>query len=390
MRVLVSAGDASGDAHSAELVEALRRRVGDVEVFGLGGRALAGVGAELAVDQRDLAIGGLVEALGALRVAARALRRIVHRARASRPDLVVLVDSPEINLPLARRLQPLRRAGVPLLYYISPQVWAWRTRRARALARRVDRLAVIFPFERGIYRGTGLPVDFVGHPLVDRMRAVRDTLDRDGARRALGLDATAACVALLPGSRRNEIATGLATQLETARELVARHPRLRVLLAVAPTLDRVWLDEQIAAAGLPAGFPLQAVEGQTHAAIRAADVVVAKPGTGTVEVTLLERPLVSVGRAHPVTAALMRRLIRVPSFTMPNLIAGLPVVPEFLQREARPASIAAAVEELLEGPARELQLARLRAVARRLGSGGAAARAAEIAEMMTRGSVAPA
>lgn len=390
MRVLLSAGDASGDSHSAELVEALRERVGEVEVFGLGGRALAGVGAELVVDQRELAIGGLVEALGALRVATRALRRIVQRARDTRPDLVVLVDSPEINLPLARRLQPLRRAGIPLLYYISPQVWAWRTRRVRALARRVDRLAVIFPFERDIYRGTGLRVDFVGHPLVDRMRAVRDALDRAGARRALGLDPDAPCVALLPGSRRNEIATGLGIQLEAARALVARHPDLRVLLAVAPTLDGRWLEDQVAAAGLPSGFPLQPVEGQTHTAIRAADVVVAKPGTGTVEVTLLERPLVSVGRAHPVTAALMRRLIRVPSFTMPNLIAGLPVVPEFLQREARPASIAAAVEELLAGPARELQLTRLRAVARRLGAGGAAARAAEIAETMTRGSVAPA
>ncbi len=390
MRVLLSAGDASGDTHSAELVEALRERVGAVEVFGLGGRALAGAGAELVVDQRDLAIGGLVEALGALRVATRALRRIVRRAGDTRPDLVVLVDSPEINLPLARRLQPLRRAGVPLLYYISPQVWAWRTRRVRALARRVDRLAVIFPFERDIYRGTGLPVDFVGHPLVDRMRAVRDTLDRAGARRALGLDSEAPCVTLLPGSRRNEIATGLGIQLQAARALVARHPELRVLLAVAPTLDRAWLEDQVAAAGLPSGFPLQPVEGQTPVAIRAADVVVAKPGAGTVEVTLLERPLVSVGRAHPVTAALMRRLIRVPSFTMPNLIAGLPVVPEFLQREARPASIAAAVEELLAGPARELQLSRLRAVARRLGTGGAAARAAEIAETMTRGSVAPA
>lgn len=390
MRVMISAGDASGDAHSAEFLEALRGRVGGLDAYGLGGRALEAAGVELCVDQRDLAVGGLVEALGAVRVATRALRTLVERARSARPDLVVLVDTPEINLPLAKRLQALRRSGVPILYYISPQVWAWRTARIRTLARRVDRLAVIFPFERGIYRGTGLPVDFVGHPLVDRMRAVRERWDRESARAALSIPSNACCVALLPGSRRNEITTGLGVQLEAARVLAARRTDVEFVLAVAPTLDRVWLEERVARAGLEPGFPLRLLDDQTHTLIRASDLVLAKPGTGTVEVTLLERPLVTVGRAHPFTAMLMRRLIRVPSFTMPNLVAGRTVVPEFLQREAEPALIAAAMEELLASPAREMQLERLGAVARRLGAGGAAARAAAIAEMMARGPVAAA
>jgi lipid-A-disaccharide synthase len=390
MRLLISSGDASGDAHSAELVEALRARVGELEVYGLGGHALASAGMEVCVDQRELAVGGLVEVLGVLGVAARALRRLVRRAQETRPDLVVLVDTPEINLPLARRLQPLRRAGVPILYYISPQVWAWRASRARTLARRVDRLAVIFPFERDIYRRTKLPVDFVGHPLVDRMRAVREEWERAGAREALSISPDAPCVALLPGSRRNEIETGLRTHLDAARALGARRPEVQFALAVAPTIDRSWLERAVESAGLPEGFPLRLVGGQTLVLIRAADVALAKPGTGTLEVTLLERPLVTAGRAHPLTASLMRRLVRVPSFTMPNLIAGHPVVPEFLQENAAPERIAEALEELLAGPARELQLERLGAVARRLGEGGASERAAQIAETMVRGTLAAA
>jgi lipid-A-disaccharide synthase len=207
-------------------------------------------------------------------------------------------------------------------------------------------------------------------------------LDAAGARRELGLDCAIRWVALLPGSRRNEIRHQLPLQLETARRLHARDPRVGFVLALAPSIPSEMVGEAVAAAGLPATLRLELVSGQTYSAIRAAEVVLAKPGTATVEVALLERPMVVMGRAHPITAAIVRRAVRVTFLAMPNLIAGERIVPEFLQERARPEAMAEALAALFEGPAREEQLARLRQVARALGEGGSARRAAEIAEEM--------
>ncbi|MDJ0867206.1 MAG: lipid-A-disaccharide synthase [Myxococcota bacterium] len=374
--VLISAGDASGEAHAADLVRALRARRPGLSGFGLGGDAMRAAGVELLVEQRELAVAGLVEVLGTVRRVFDAWRRLAAAARERRPALAILVDAPEFNLPLARRLQ---RQGVPILYYISPQVWAWRTGRVRKLARRVDRMAVIFPFEVDVYAGTGLRVEFVGHPLVERMREVREKHDRADARASLGIAGERELVVLLPGSRRNEIQTGLGVQLEAARALHARRPDTAFVLALAPSLHPDAVRAGIRAAALPPQLALQVVEGRTHEAVVAADVALAKPGTATLEVALLGCPLVVVGRAHPLTAAVMRRLVRVPSFAMPNLIAGAPIVPEFLQGDAVPDRVAAALADLVRGPARELQLARLAEVAQRLGTGGAAARTASMA-----------
>ena len=382
--VLLAAGDASGDAHAAELVAALRARVPDAVCFGLGGEAMKRAGVDLLVAQHELAIGGLVEVVGTLPRVFAAWRRLLRAARARRPALVVLVDSPELNLPLAGRL---RRLGVPILYYIAPQVWAWRTGRLRKIARRVDRLAVIFPFEVPLFASAGIRVDFVGHPLVDRVGALAARLDRAGARALLGLDAGRGLVALLPGSRHNEVARGLPLQLDVARRLQAQVPGVAFALALAPTVR----EEEVAPALAEAearGLRVQVVAGRTHELLRAADVAVVKPGTATLEAALLGCPLVACGRAHPLTALAIRPMIRVPSWTLPNLIAGAPIVPEFLQEAAVPERIAAALAGLLAGPARELQLARLADVARRLGPGGAAARAAAIAEEMLGGGVA--
>jgi len=380
--VLLSAGDASGDAHAAALVRALRARAPGLRVLGLGGVEMEKAGVELVVHQRELAVGGLVEVLTSARRAVSAWRRLGRALEAARPGLVVLVDSPDLNLPFARRV---RRAGIPILYYISPQVWAWRRGRIRKIARRVQRMAVIFPFEPAVYAHTRLPVDFVGHPLVESMARVVAAHDRAGARAALSLEPERPLVLLLPGSRRNEVHHGLDLQLAVARHLHERHPRLAFALALAPTLEEADVRARVRRAGLPAGLRLDLVCGRTHEAIRACDVALAKPGTITVEVALLERPLVVAARAHPISAFLARRLVRVPSLTMPNLIAGASVVPEFIQQDARPERIGAAVESLLEGPARELQLARLAEVRRRLGDGGAAERAAAIALGMLGG-----
>jgi lipid-A-disaccharide synthase len=380
-RIVVSAGDASGELHAAAFVEALRARLPDARICGLGGAELEKAGVELLVHQRELAIGGLVEVLGSAPRVLRAWRRM-GRALDARPDLVVLVDSPDFNLPLARRA---RRRGVPVLYYVSPQVWAWRRGRVRKIARRVDRLAVIFPFEPAFYAGTGLAVEFVGHPLVERMERFAAGCDRARARAGLGLDPAALVVLLLPGSRRNELRFGLGLQLECARRLAEREPRARFLVALPASIARDGVEAAVRAAALPATVRVDVVQGRTYEAVRAADVALAKPGTVTVELALLGCPLVVAARAHRLSAAIGRRVLRVPSFTMVNLVAGAPVVPEFLQEQARPERIAEAVLALAAGPARELQLLQLARVRERLGRGGAAERAAAIAAEMVAG-----
>lgn len=378
-RVLVSAADASGEAHAAELVEALRARRPDLRFFGVGGEAMERAGVELVVPQRELAIGGLFEVLGSVPRVWRAWRRLARALARERPDLAVLVDAPDFNLPLARRL---RRAAVPVLYYVSPQVWAWRRYRVRKLARRVDRMAAIFPFEPAVYAGSGLRVDFVGHPLVERMTRFREKHDRARARAALGLAPEARIVVLLPGSRRNELKRNLPLYVEAARHVGEREPHAVFVLAVAPGLSRGELEARLRALPAARSLELRIVEGRTHEAVCAADVALAKPGTITMEVALLGCPFVVAARANPLSVVLARYLIRVPSMTMPNLIAGAPVVPEFLQEQAIPERIAEALLELCEGPARELQCTRLARVCAHLGRGGAAERTAEIAVEM--------
>jgi lipid-A-disaccharide synthase len=379
--LLLSAGDASGELHTAPFVEAFRRRVPGAHLLGMGGTAMEKAGVELVVHQRELAIGAL-GVLGDARRIFSAWRRMNRALQTSGADLVVLVDSPDFNIPLARRA---KKAGIPVLYFISPQVWAWRRRRIGKIARRVDRMAVIFPFEKEVYAASGLQVDFVGHPLVDRLGEIALHSSRQEMRRSLGLDPGGFLVVLLPGSRRNEVRDGLSLHLEAARALHARDARVRFAVAVAPSISRASVERVVAGAGLPSSLSIQVFEGRTYELLRAADVALAKPGTVTVEISLLGTPMVVAVRASSLTAFLARRVIRVPSFAMPNLIAGAPVVPEFLQEEARPERIALALAELLEGPVRELQLARLAGVRQRLGSGGAAERAAAIAEEMARG-----
>ena len=375
----LSAGDASGELHAAELVSELRRLDSAARFLGLGGSAMEKAGVELVVHQREIAVGGLVEVLRDVGRVVGAWRRLHRALREARPDLLVLVDAPDFNLPFARRA---RRTGVPVLYYISPQVWAWRGGRIAKIARRVDRMAVIFPFEREVYAGTRLPVDFVGHPLVDRLAALMARADRTTLRRALDLDPERRLVALLPGSRRNEVRDTLPLQLEVARAVHARDPGVDFCVAVAPSIPRETVEAGVAAARLPSLLPLEVREGRTWEVLLAADVALAKPGTVTVEGALLGTPMVVAARANPVTAWIARRVVRVPSFTMPNLIAAREVVPEFLQEDARPARVAEAILELLEGPVRERQLGELAAVRASLGAGGAARRAAAIAAGM--------
>ena len=387
--LLISTADASGDAHAADFSAALRERIPGLHIFGIGGRALARAGVEITADQADLAATGLVEALGSLPRGLRAVRAVLRRSRECSPALAVLIDSPDLNLPLAIRL---RRLGIPVLYYVGPQVWAWRAGRTARLARRADRLAVIFPFEGACYTGTGLAVDFVGHPSLDRLIRHRASQNREQARIALRLHPQRQLLALLPGSRPNEIRSNLPVQLAALRSLRRKRPELLGALAAAPAVDPSVLTRELARCGAPAEEELQVVPGRSLTLIRAADVVLAKPGTAALETTVLGRPLVLAARTHPLTALGLRCLVRLGIFLLPdprelnapNLIAGFPVVPSFLQEDARPERIAEAVYQLLEGPVRALQLERLARVTAAVAAGGAARRVAAIAENMIR------
>jgi len=382
-RILFSAGDVSGDLHGAALAARLRERRGDLELAGLGGRAMQAAGVELLASSDALAIGGLVEVLRALGAVRATRRALLEHARAHPPDLVVLIDSGGFNLPLARALR--RSCEAKILYFVAPQVWAWRRGRIRKLARRVDRAAVILPFEAEHYAGTGLTVDFVGHPLVDEFAvdgAAGSETKRSAARARLGVDAGARVVALMPGSRRNEVDAHLPMQLEAVARLRERWPDLRALVAVAPSIDRGRIDALVAAAPGEVGAAVRVVEGDSRGVLRAADAALLKPGTVTTEAMLLGVPMVVMARAHPLTAAVVRRLLRVPHLAMPNLVAGRRIVPEYWQEEATPGGLADALAGLLGGPEREAQLAALGDAAQRLGPGGAIDRAADVALSM--------
>jgi lipid-A-disaccharide synthase len=241
---------------------------------------------------------------------------------------------------------------------------------------------VIFPFEPAVYEGSGARVEFVGHPLVDHLREIASGLQPAAVRHSLGIESEDRIVALLPGSRSTELDHCLPVHLEAARRIHARDPRVRFLLPVAPSLDRTAILKRIRALGLPGLLRLDVIEGRSVETLIASDVVLAKPGTSTLEASLLARPMVVAARGNALSVALLRRLVRVESLAMPNLIAGAPIVPEFLQGDADPSRIADAVLALIAGPARDRQLAALADVCAQLGDGGAARRGAAIADEM--------
>jgi lipid-A-disaccharide synthase len=364
------AGEASGDLHAADLVAALRLHLPDVQLFGIGGERLREAGMATVADAGEVTIVGITEVFGHLRVLLRAYRSLARRLKDDPPDLCVLVDFPDFNLRLAKLA---KRAGVPVLYYIGPQVWAWRRGRVRKIARRVDRLAVVFPFEPALYASRLPGVEFVGHPLLDRVRVTRG---REETLRTHGLDPARRTVVLLPGSRPSEIAAMLPRLLEAIR-LLGDAGGVQFALALAHTLSR---DEMLARVRA-AGTDVPVIGGDTYNLVAAADLALVTSGTATLECALLERPMVIVYRLAPLSYGLARVLVRGVRFVgMPNIVAGREVVPELLQGHATGPRIAAAAQAILDDPRRHAEIVEdLRAVRQRLGRGGAAGRAAAIA-----------
>ena len=370
-RIMLSCGEASGDLYAGALTRELRSLNPNTEVFGLGGSRLAEAGGRLMADYAGLAATGITEALAVLPHTWRTYRRLVREARRERPDVFVAIDFPEVNFRLGRSIAAL---GVPVVYYIGPQAWAWRRGRFRAMRRFVSRALVIFPFETQIYRDAAIPVEFVGHPLLD---LVAPSSSPQAFRRQHGLDADAPMVAILPGSRPNELRCILPDLVRAARRIRRDVPNAQFVVARAPDLTDA-LFEPVNALNEARPTTARIVEAQTDAVLAAADVVLTASGTATVQTAIHERPMVVVYRLSPLTYRIIRRFVHIDTFGMVNLVAGHKVVPEYAQTDFTPEAVAAAaVRFLTDAPHAERTREALRNVRRRLGGPGASRRAAQ-------------
>jgi lipid-A-disaccharide synthase len=366
VRLLLSCGEPSGDLYAGALTRELRMLSPGISVAGLGGPEFAAAGGRLIADYRGLAVTGLTEAIGKLPKSLATLGQLVDEARRERPDALVVIDFPDFNFRLARRI---RRLGVPVVFYISPQIWAWRAGRVKTIRELAARVLVIFPFEKKIYEDAGVPVEFVGHPLVD-LAVTGD--QRATLLRRLGLDAEEPVVAVLPGSRPNEVRRILGDLVTAAAQIRLRVPGAQFIVARAPHLD----DELFTVAKSLPGCAI--VEGQTDAALRAADLALTASGTATVQAALHDTPMVIVYRLSPLTYRLGRPLVKVDTYGMVNLIAGERVVPELIQDAFTPGAVAGEAVSILTDRARALRIREgLARVRERLGGTGASRRAAE-------------
>ena len=323
-RILIVAGETSGDLHGARLVEHLRADCPGLSVYGIGGDEMEQAGVRLAFHASELAVVGFVEVAGRLRTIHRAFRWIRRSFSEERPDLVVLLDFPDFNLRVARQAA---KRGIPVVYYISPQIWAWRRSRIRQIAKNVTHMIVIFPFEEALYRNQGVPVTYVGHPLMDRFDPGTVEEKRQEAYERYGLSPCFPILGLFPGSRGSEVRAHLPVMLRSARLLRERFPRMQFLLGKGPGLEEGVYQEILGANEIPLVCAREGIGPLTGIC----DLAVVASGTATLELALLEIPMVVVYRVSRVTYGLGRLLVRVPSIAMVNLVSQKPVVPELIQ-----------------------------------------------------------
>jgi lipid-A-disaccharide synthase len=369
VRVMISCGEPSGDLYAGALATEILRLNPSAIITGFGGDRLQAAGATLIENFSGLSVTGLLEVARLLPRTYATYRRLLAEASSARPDVFVAIDFPDFNFVLARTL---RKRGIPVVYYISPQLWAWRPRRMKTMKRIADRVLVIFPFEEEIYRTAGVPVQWVGHPLLDVSPAARS---REAFLRQLALEPEHPVVALLPGSRRNEVKAILPGLVSAAALVRRQRPDTQFLVARAPHLD----DELFSGIDhLQRGAPVAAVTGATDDVLASADVALLASGTVTVQAALHECPMVVVYRLSPWTYRLGRRFVHVDSFAMANLVAGRPIVPELIQDQFTPEAVSREALLLLEDrAARDSMRAELRIVKARIGEAGASRRAAQ-------------
>lgn len=365
--IMLSAGEVSGDSHGATLCRALAALAPDWHLYGMGGARMAEAGMELVVDVTPHAVVGVTEALGRLPALYRAYRTLVARLRQRpRPRVLVLIDFPEFNLRLARAAG---QAGVPVVYFVPPQVWAWRTGRARTLARRCVRVLATFPFEVPLYEAAGVPVEFVGHPVVDALASAPSRL---AARQQLGLKRDGLVVGLLPGSRVREVERLLPAMRDAATRIARAHPDAQHVLALAPTLSRRAIADRLGDDGA-----ILVAEDSAHAVMAAADLVLVASGTASLEAAILGTPMIVCYRVSTLTARLFLLYIRIPWIGLPNIVLGRSVVPELYQQHASGPRLGREALRILADPG---ELARQRSAFAELrglfGPAGVGARAA--------------
>lgn len=383
-KIMLVAGEASGDEHGSRLVRALRAAGGDgFEFFGSAGPAMRSLGVDAIVRADDLAIIGVPEIARSLGKFLRAFRKLKKAAVNRKPDAVVLIDFPEFNLRLAKSL---KRNEIRVIYYISPQLWAWRKYRRRTIRNSVDLLMAVLPFEKEWYASRGIQnVEFVGHPLTNEVIPERS---REEFRRQNSISDEAPLIALLPGSRHKELSRILPPMLESAAILSARDRSLRFIIALASTRNE---DEvravvrDLEARGIDVPKSLIVVKGETYDALNAADAAAVASGTATLETGMIGTPMAIVYRSSNLNYRLLRPLINVPHFGLINLIAGKRLVAEFIQGEFTPTVLAAELGRLLDPPINAEMRRHLKEAVAKLGEGGASKRAAEAIIRLIKG-----
>ncbi len=371
--IMIIAGEASGDLHGANLVRAMKKMAPDLKFFGMGGVELASAGVELLFDAQKIAVVGVIEVLAHLSDILSAQRILRKRMRESRPALLILIDFPDFNFLLARKAKKL---GIPIFYYISPQVWAWRSGRVKTIAKLVDNIGVILPFEEKFYRDRGVPAHYVGHPLLD---TVKVKMDRKTFCEKHGIPQSKRMVGILPGSRRKELASLLPTFLQAMEKVQQQSEEdLLFLLPLASTLKERDLREN----GLDTYYDIEVriLLEDRYEMMSCCDAVVAASGTVTLELALLETPMVVAYKVSPATYFLGRLLVKGKCFSLVNLIADEPFVPEFLQNEANPDNIAKEIARLLfDENAKKTMKNSFFSLNNKLGTAGASQQAAELA-----------
>ncbi len=363
---MISAGEASGDYYAALLLTELRKRWPGTDFFGCAGPHLREAGLRPIIRVEDLAVVGVVEVIGHLPRIWRRFRELIDAAGREKPDLAILTDAPDFHFRVAKKL---KKQGIPIIYLVAPQVWAWREGRVKTMRRIIDRLLCIFPFEEEFFRDRGVPVTYIGHPLAGR---IRPTLTRDEFFRKHNLRPDRPLVVVLPGSRPSEVLRHI-PPLVRAAGLLSKGRELSFILPASPHCGAAFFDASLA------GSPIRAIEGQSWDALAHCDLALAASGTVTVEAALLGAPMVTFYKVTPLTYAIAKPLVKVPFYSMVNLIAGRHVVPELIQDDMTGERIAAVAAPLLDGgPDRAKMKEALAEVAARLtGLGDAMSKAAD-------------
>jgi lipid-A-disaccharide synthase len=368
-KIMLVAGEVSGDLHGAHLVEAIQKIAPEIEFFGVGGEQLKERGMKLLHHVHSLSVVGISEALRKLRVALKTLQELKETIERERPDLLILIDYPEFNLRLAKIAH---RRGIPILYYISPQIWAWRPGRIKSIAKWVRKMVVFFSFELPLYQAAGVDVEWVGHPLLD---IVKPSLPREEALQRFGIDPGQKTIALLPGSRTEEVIKLLPPLLTSAAYLKREIPELQFLLPLAPGISETALSPVLR----DALIPVTMVRGYNYDAMALSELIITASGTATLEAAILGKPMVIVYKVSRLTYWVGRTLIRVKYIGLVNLIAGREIAKELIQDEADPKRIAEEALRLLKDPALYAKTVEsLAEVRQALGEPGAVHRAARI------------